>query len=405
MSKTVLRDLDKEQLVVFDTNILLNLYFVEELDSLEIYFSRYKDNIWTPNHIFEEFTRNRKKKISEIKNRVDKFLNFETKEVTNRSLKEYKCMPTYIGDSITQKIDRYLDGIEEYIKHIKPQLLGIRTKLGNFTYEGKDEYYKIIKDNIFLNLGDAYTEDQLSNIKEIAQERFDNKIPPGYKDNNKGSNEYGDYIIWSQIINKAKEEKKNIIFVTNDEKEDWKENGEWRPELIEEFYEETNQSISLMNLSQFIEYTTYDKFSNINDLLFNLSNNKFIIKKPYDEKFLYSDCMYDILNQRRRDYEYKNCSNAKAYLELIETREFIESRVPEIYCGGIKSPLYALSMDVYIKKSNLMNILCTIHYKSDSEVLISIESANGYEIIETNDNYSKNYVKDIAESIINRAKR
>ena len=76
----------------------------------------------------------------------------------------------------------------------------------------------------------------LSEIYKEGEERFKNKIPPGYKDFNKSKSEdscfvydglkyerqYGDLILWKQLIEKAKDTKvKNVIFVTDDSKEDW----------------------------------------------------------------------------------------------------------------------------------------------------------------------------------------
>ena len=57
---------------------------------------------------------------------------------------------------------------------------------------------------------------------------------------------YGDFIIWKQLIEHAIDTKKNVIFVTDDEKEDWWEefNGKTigpRPELSKEFREKTSK--------------------------------------------------------------------------------------------------------------------------------------------------------------------
>ena len=77
----------------------------------------------------------------------------------------------------------------------------------------------------------------------MEKKRYKNKIPPGFKDSTKNPStdyfykgveykrKFGDLILWKQIIEKAKDENiKNVIFITDDEKEDWwyiaKENGD-----------------------------------------------------------------------------------------------------------------------------------------------------------------------------------
>ena len=70
---------------------------------------------------------------------------------------------------------------------------------------------------------------------------------------------YGDFILWKQIIDKSKSDKKDIIFVSNDEKEDWrlKCHGKIigvRKELIREFENSTGQKILIYNRKLFLEY-------------------------------------------------------------------------------------------------------------------------------------------------------
>lgn len=66
-------------------------------------------------------------------------------------------------------------------------------------------------------------------------------------------------MLWKQIIGLAKDEQKNIVFVTDDKKEDWWEivNGKTigpRPELVKEFKDEANTEIIMYQSNQFMEY-------------------------------------------------------------------------------------------------------------------------------------------------------
>jgi hypothetical protein len=100
-------------------------------------------------------------------------------------------------------------------------------------------------------------------LKELYKEgdkRYETKIPPGFADSKKAHPEkYGDFIIWKQILEFAKNEEKSVIFVTNDEKEDWwlikhGEKLQPHPKLKKEFNNFTGQEYHSYTLSQFLEY-------------------------------------------------------------------------------------------------------------------------------------------------------
>ncbi|WP_204277464.1 PIN-like domain-containing protein, partial [Escherichia coli] len=64
----------------------------------------------------------------------------------------------------------------------------------------------------------------LAVLKKEGEDRYAKKIPPGYKDAKKDAGEfdkYGDLIIWKDMIGKAKADKRPILFISDDAKEDW----------------------------------------------------------------------------------------------------------------------------------------------------------------------------------------
>ena len=62
---------------------------------------------------------------------------------------------------------------------------------------------------------------RLVDLQKEFNERCEKLIPPGYKDVKKENNAIGDYLLWKEILEYAKSERKNIILVTEDKKEDW----------------------------------------------------------------------------------------------------------------------------------------------------------------------------------------
>lgn len=107
-------------------------------------------------------------------------------------------------------------------------------------------------------VGPEYSTEEFEEILKEGERRFKNKIPPGYKDSEKSNDDqYGDYIVWKETLDYAKEKSKSIIFVSSDRKDDWylKSNGLCYgplPALIKEFNEFTGQTIYLYSLEQFL---------------------------------------------------------------------------------------------------------------------------------------------------------
>jgi hypothetical protein len=103
------------------------------------------------------------------------------------------------------------------------------------------------------------TEDLDVMFKE-GEKRFEQKIPPGYEDekDKKDNRKYGDYVLWRQLMNHAAQDKRDLIFVTDDNKADWwlkdddrKTSLAPRPELIQEFRDVTGQEILILNSERF----------------------------------------------------------------------------------------------------------------------------------------------------------
>ena len=120
---------------------------------------------------------------------------------------------------------------------------------------------------IFKNkVGSRFKNEVLKSIFVEGKDRYLSQIPPGYEDANKCNNEkdligqqrrYGDLIMWKQIIEYAKDKNTSVILITEDNKKDWwlKEAGRTlsaRPELIEEFSDQTGQEILIYRTEGFL---------------------------------------------------------------------------------------------------------------------------------------------------------
>ncbi len=287
----------KDAVIVFDTCALLDFYYMsaahqEVMSDILKYLS---PRIWLPAQVVYEYYKNREsvilKPISE---------NYRDKELQgNHFVDDLKSFIVswereYYHPFISTES---LKSIKEALAVIEPKINEIKTTV-SIEYQAKKNEIKGIKDKdaiekavSALSKGDAFTYSEVLSICKEGAFRYANQIPPGYKDaeTKEGIRQYGDLIIWKELLRYARQQKCDVIFVTNDAKSDWsmvcegnserkddcvegakdsqkdakrskkraenplpEEVGNPRRELLAEFEEETGQSIWFYSTSAFI---------------------------------------------------------------------------------------------------------------------------------------------------------
>ncbi len=246
------KSLWSEAIFSFDANVLLNLYRfgVSGREQLFNVFDKLKDQIQLTHQAAYEYQKNRIKVIIErdsiiqqLKTEVD-ILVEKVKNTIN---------PTLSKNELSVLLEKQRNELKGIISGESDQYL-------NLLYS--DEVRTRLDDLTTAKIGKPYTPQELDDKQKVAQKRFSNKIPPGYKDEkNKDNdlNKYGDFILWSQLLDLAKEKKKPIIFVSDEQKEDWilevkpRKIGS-RPELIKEMFEFAGVRFHLYSTQQFLRY-------------------------------------------------------------------------------------------------------------------------------------------------------
>lgn len=247
----------KEYLFVFDTNVLLNFYRYSESTqaSWKSVFETIASRLWIPHRVGQEYFENR---VSTIVDGVDEY---------DSALKTLNNLPKqFSGDRHPHLPDDLKDELETLIIRINHHF---EERKQNISEQIKDDPIQDFFITCYESkVGRPYSNEDMKKIIEEGKRRYIEKIPPGYCDASKGKEDslnsnlkpYGDLIIWKQMIEKSKISGKGIIFVTDDSKEDWwKLNGSQklcaRPELIEEFYEESKSKIFIYSPSSFLKFS------------------------------------------------------------------------------------------------------------------------------------------------------
>lgn len=240
---------------VFDTNVLLNLYRYTKktreilLEALEKLNSR----IWMPEHVAYEFMKNRPEVVFEVIDGYDKF---------GKKIESFlsTCREELRLENNTSEIDKLKKLLNEWLDEVRGRNLEVQSLSDDF----------ILRRLLGLfdgRVGEPFEEKEMKQISQEGKERYEKEIPPGYKDAKKQmgkveNNIYGDLIVWKQILRYAKENKRDVIFVTSDQKEDWwlKVSGRTvgpRIELRKEFCDETDgQKFHMYTTAGFLEYYT-----------------------------------------------------------------------------------------------------------------------------------------------------
>lgn len=261
LSNEKIKDIWQNGLVVFDTNVLLNLYRYnkETCDDILNYMKTFGDRLWMPYQVGWEYNNNRMDVAFKSQNACN-VLSAQLDENRNKLNEFFKQNfhhhPYLQQNEFFKRYDRYTKLLKAYLEELQEKDNGyfdndlILEKLGEI-YEGC--------------VGEDFNEDEYKAIFTEGKKRYAEKTPPGYKDDTPDKRAagdrhlYGDFIIWKQIIKKASGDSKDVIFVSDDLKDDWilefkgKKYGP-RKELIKEFHNKTNQTILIYNQEKFLEY-------------------------------------------------------------------------------------------------------------------------------------------------------
>ena len=268
-------ELWKKATFVVDANILLNLYRYPAAirDELLKVFGQVEDRLWLPYHAALEYQRNRPKVIAEQKRRFH-----EVRASVDNLLAQLEAEVAKLRRRHSLiDLDPLVRAIRPEVEKYKAHLNKLETEQSNVQ---DDDALRESIDCLFGNrVGPAPDNEKLASIYKDGQKRYDHGAPPGYSDNNKSESadglysydgrfynaRFGDLILWTQILDFAASKLgSHIIFLTDDEKEDWwwsvKSDGQKkigpRPELVAEIKDKGQAADFYMyNFEKFLEYS------------------------------------------------------------------------------------------------------------------------------------------------------
>ena len=310
----------EESVFVFDSSAILDFYFLPKNTRGKIYdeiFKALTARLWIPFHVEHEFLKNREKIIQKpISERYtplrDKVKNISTSFISNVSKRlDEIAHATKLDDKhphIAQtEIEELKSRSEQFKDELKKFEDSVLNRIGDVESEIKevsnnDDLLKALED--YFEVGEKYSFERILDISRDGEFRYKHKIPPGYGDlakkEKKGTQIFGDLIIWNQILDYSKEKGLPIIFITNDIKkdEDWcyldkkaTEERILRPreELIKEIKDHSGVEFWMYNLPQFLYHANkYLKSKIKEEIIQNIS--QFLNTKDSKNEYLKFEC-------------------------------------------------------------------------------------------------------------------
>ena len=350
-----LSDIWKQAVFVFDANILLNIYRYSNKSSegfLRI-LKQIQDRVWISHQAVEEYFQNR---LAVIKSQEaaydDTMKNIDALESKLDNNRQHPFLNKSSLDELQATFSKIKQELSESKKYHSDRILNdpIKDTLASI-FEGK--------------IGAPYTEKEYETVFKDGETRYRRFIPPGYKDSNKAKEadsfndqkrKFGDLVVWLQTLAHANDSAKDVIFITDDKKEDWWEifNGKTigpRPELVKEFKDFTSKRFYmyradtfLNNANEFLNsnidaetlaevkqvhldksvFTALQKYKPLHDLVFYLNMQKLSVgsklpsERELSEVVGYNRTVIRELLVRLESYEYVDINHGKSTLLIKE---------------------------------------------------------------------------------------
>lgn len=416
MKEKIKKIIENSGLIVLDTNVYLNIYDCSpEFSNFSLkVLNSIKNSIILPCTVKREFFKNhfecfnrQRKRVDTACKRIDSQLKSTKDKINNccQIIKDFEFPDIdNLGQSLINKINEAMDIVKNYsIEH------NVLEFVNNISIQndavGELINWLIENDKLLPD----FSVDEIYMMTLAADKRYNQEIPPGFKDkkDGEGLGRYGDYFIWKQTLDVAKDRNVDIIFVTDDLKIDWYERTNdklsFHNKLNEEFSNivgtdfvgitskeflsivaEINGIKKTSAIEQVLEYTTDDYIKHLvnNDIIYDHLNelsyspDKFVDMSSLSQV---SDIKLELNNDagaKYLKYEIKEINNNYAIYNLLYNLEveFVSYEYlghednEEIYSNG---RIHKLQGEVVLEVTRESNGYLVPDYELYSAKLIS----------------------------------
>lgn len=252
--------IDQGYIIVLDTNIILNVYrYSPDFSDFALKcMKRVSGSIVLPSTVRLEYEKHRRRAFSNMKKRITEVGKETEKQIKNAKNKIISSC------SIFKKL-QYVEA-DELVSVLADKMEEVYNAFTNYfddhaslnliqrSWEDNDYLFTLIKEmDSNGQVMPSVSQEDIYRWCEEGESRYKKEIPPGFKDAKKkdGIRKYSDLIMWKEILLYAKNNSKNIIFVTDDVKSDWYETigekNEFHSKLLNEFLKTGQQIVPMIS--------------------------------------------------------------------------------------------------------------------------------------------------------------
>lgn len=249
-----------EGTVVLDANALLHFfrYSAATRDELMDLLKKEQARLWLPHQVGVEFHRNRRGIAGQQR---QAFADVET--ALEKARNSAQGAIDALGRHATQEATDLSSVLRKHDSKLRKELKLARRRHadGVTSSEAQNKTFEAVTELYERRVGKGYSPDELEKLFKEGAVRYAKQMPPGFADAKlkDGYRKYGDLIVWRQILDHAAIEKKPMLFIIDDGKEDWWEKADNqtfgpRPELVEEYYDACGERVHFYSVRRFLAY-------------------------------------------------------------------------------------------------------------------------------------------------------
>lgn len=213
--------LDDDCAIFIDTNIISQLYRLNDSARNDFFTwvescgNRFHIPVW----VIHEYSKKVPERLSEYLLELS-----DVKKIERDFSRISDFLKGYVGDSFLKGsvYNDNVDGLKEDVDKVNVALKKITSTINSNNIScHKEKVYNEIEKNLGNKIMDSNIYKILKDAEAEYQVRYENRVPPGFEDEDKKNNKIGDLIIWKEILEFCKSnEIKKAILITRDGKAD-----------------------------------------------------------------------------------------------------------------------------------------------------------------------------------------
>lgn len=250
--------------VVLDTNVLFALYrfSTAERERLLHVLEQVQDRLWVPHQVALEYQRARESVIRAQAGQYESVVSLVAAPTLERLTGELGGLrlPAAVRSEAEALLSDYVEAAKQAAQPFVERANALVASHVVTQEEGRR--HDPVRERLDLYLAGRVgprVDDRTRTARiQEALERYEEEVPPGFKDSKKDSDELraGDYLLWRELLDHASSlsETDSLLFVTGDVKIDWfTRDGDPRPELRREFAEVSPATYHQVSYSDFLK--------------------------------------------------------------------------------------------------------------------------------------------------------